>query len=27
VLNNLEHNQKGEAKIKPDWAKELNGAN
>jgi len=23
VLNNLEHNQKGEAKIKPDWAKEL----
>ena len=23
VLNNLEHNQKGEVKIKPDWAKEL----
>ena len=23
VLNNLEHNTKGEAKIKPDWAKEL----
>jgi hypothetical protein len=23
VLNNLEHNQKGEIKIKPDWAKEL----
>ncbi|MET4082081.1 hypothetical protein ABIB40_002037 [Pedobacter sp. UYP30] len=23
VLNNLEHNQKGKAKIKPDWAKEL----
>ena len=23
VLNNLEHNTKGEAKIKPDWSKEL----
>ena len=23
VLNNLEHNQKGQVKIKPDWAKEL----
>ena len=23
VLNNLEHNTKGEAKVKPDWSKEL----
>jgi hypothetical protein len=23
VLNNLEHNQKGEEKIKPDWSREL----